>query len=511
MISSMRSAGVAAVLLVCGCASAPTLLDHFNAADAPDARISQEAEAQSEPLRFQVLQGDADKDCSQLPEWEHRRRGPDAFRFNCRAELASCVRGFEASLRLAPVLAAPKTQWGGATDADIFVRFHVRFGDHYSWSWALYDLEAVSAYTQEVVYRQTAKFSTGVEGMNGASSICGDAFLAGFAKALTPGSRLYKLVVTQRLAARKSRPAGPSLSSEAIAAAVKSAVREAKGADSAGPARPQAPRSAVDAPRYRTPPDPRNYAVVIGVERYSDLPDAAFAEHDARAVRDHLVALGYPERNIVSLLGADATHSALVANLETWLANNAREDSSVLVYFSGHGSPDAEGNAYLVPWDGNPSYLKESAYSLRRLYQTLGRLPARRVLVALDACFSGAGGRSVLVKGARPLVNRVRMGDEGSGKVVTLAAAGPDQISGTIDAEGHGLFTYYLLSGLNGAAKDESGRITAQSLYEYAAPSVQDAARRDNREQKPAWLGAAQAGAAFILRGAGLTAGEKGR
>ena len=34
-------------------------------------------------------------------------------------------------------------------------------------------------------------------------------------------------------------------------------------------------------------------------------------------------------------------------------------------------------------------------------------LKAKEVIVAMDACFSGAGGRSVLAKGARPLVMQV--------------------------------------------------------------------------------------------------------
>ncbi len=47
------------------------------------------------------------------------------------------------------------------------------------------------------------------------------------------------------------------------------------------------------------------------------------------------------------------------------------------------------------------------------------------------------------------------------------------------------MFTYFFLNGLNGAAKDAKGRITAKSLYRYLKPKVQDEARRQNREQTP--------------------------
>ena len=69
--------------------------------------------------------------------------------------------------------------------------------------------------------------------------------------------------------------------------------------------------------------------------------------------------------------------------------------------------------------------------------------------------------------------------------VVALSAAAADQVSGTIEGQGHGTFTYYLLRGLNGAAKDENGWITVRSLHDYLTPNVQDVARRSNRNQTP--------------------------
>jgi uncharacterized caspase-like protein len=221
------------------------------------------------------------------------------------------------------------------------------------------------------------------------------------------------------------------------------------------------------------------------VEKYADLPEARFAERDAQAVYDHLVAMGYPPRNIALLKGPQATRTGLVKNLEAWLPQNAGPDSTVFFYYSGHGAPDPKaGTAYLVPADGDPQYLEETAYPVKRLYEKLSALKARRVLVAMDSCFSGAGGRSVLARGTRPLVGRVELGQAG-GKVVSLSASESDQISGSIEEQGHGLFTYYLLKGLNGEAADGAGRVTVKTLHSYLSPKVRDAAKRANREQAP--------------------------
>lgn len=229
-----------------------------------------------------------------------------------------------------------------------------------------------------------------------------------------------------------------------------------------------------------------DYAVIIGVEDYADLPAATYAERDATATKSFIRALGVPERNIVLLTGNRATKNGFEKTIEGWLPNNVSEKSRVFIYYSGHGAPDTKtGDAYLVPLDGDPQYLVQTGYPLKRLYSKLGQLKAKSVLIALDSCFSGAGGRSVLAKGTRPLVGKVDMAVEAQGKISVLSASAGDQISGTNEDAGYGLFTYSLLQGLNGAAKDAQGRVTLESLYGYIKPRVQDNARRGNRDQTP--------------------------
>lgn len=100
-----------------------------------------------------------------------------------------------------------------------------------------------------------------------------------------------------------------------------------------------------------------------------------------------------------------ATKSAIEKTIEAWLKNKTKSDSRVFIYYSGHGAPEAKtGDAYIIPFDRDPNYLEVTGYPLKRLYDNLGKLQAKEVVVALDACFSGSGGRSVLAEGARPLV-----------------------------------------------------------------------------------------------------------
>ncbi|TBR22684.1 caspase family protein [bacterium] len=225
------------------------------------------------------------------------------------------------------------------------------------------------------------------------------------------------------------------------------------------------------------------HAVVIGVERYREgLPQADYAARDAKLAAEYFKrVLGVPEENVALLTDDRATRGDFEKYFERWLPNRVAAGDEVYVFYSGHGAPDpAKGTSYLVPFDGDPAYLEQTAYPLKRLYDQLGRLKAKKVFVALDSCFSGAGGRSVLAKGARPLV--VSVEEETPTTVTVLSAASGAQISNTYSEKGNGLFTYYFLKGLKELGPD------LKAVYGYLGPEVSRAARRDyNADQEPQW------------------------
>ena len=290
------------------------------------------------------------------------------------------------------------------------------------------------------------------------------------------------------------------MSKEEISSIVQAAVAgaaQAKGGTVSQP--PVLITSDVDKPLFSLPEKPDNFAIVVGIGQYLDLPEAQFAERDAEAVKTQLIALGFPSRNVVHLSGEKAGYKSIEKFVETWLPRNTSENSRVVFYFSGHGAPDPQGGkAYLLPYDGDPNFLENTGYPLKRLYQKLEELKAKEVVVVLDSCFSGAGGRSLLAKGARPLVVSVDTQAPASGRLEVFAAASSDQITSTLDEQGHGTFTYYFLKGITGGARGPGGAVTVQGLYDYLTPKVQDAARRQNREQTPSLQGSN--GAAELVR-----------
>jgi len=248
-------------------------------------------------------------------------------------------------------------------------------------------------------------------------------------------------------------------------------------------------------PRFKGKNNKNSYAVVIGIEEYrQNLPKAEFATNDAQTISEYLTkGLGYPEENVIMLLNDRASNVDLAKYFEKWLPNNVEAGSSVFIYFSGHGAPNPKtGDAYLVPYDGDPAFIAETGYSLKRMYDALGKLPAKEIIVALDSCFSGAGGRSVIAKGSRPLVMNISGSLALSKNTTVLSASSGEQISSTYDEKGHGLFTYFLLKGIkNEDVVRPDGSLKMDDLYGYLKPQVERIARKQyNNEQTPQLIGA---------------------
>ncbi len=230
-------------------------------------------------------------------------------------------------------------------------------------------------------------------------------------------------------------------------------------------------------------PRPHSHAIVIGIERYREaLPRADYAAGDARLAAEYFRrVLGVPEENLALLSDDRATKSDFEKYFERWLPNRVEPGDDVYVFFSGHGAPNPKtGESYLVPFDADPTYIEQTGYPIKRMYDQLAKLKAKRVLVAMDSCFSGAGGHSVIAKGARPLVAVAPSGIPAP--LIVLSASGGDQISNTYEEKRHGLFTYFFLKGL----KDKDPDFRA--AYDYLRPQVSRVARREyNSDQDPQW------------------------
>ena len=233
-------------------------------------------------------------------------------------------------------------------------------------------------------------------------------------------------------------------------------------------------------------PQPTAYALVIGIEKYRDVPAATGARHDAESVADVMrQTLGLSEEHLHVLLDDRATRTDIIKQIK-WLQTNVPSNGRIYVYFSGHGAPDpTSGVSYIVPYDGDPQYLGESAIKMSDVLADLEKTKAKDVLAIADSCFSGAGGRSVMAPGTRPLVHVEPV--KSAARVALLSASSGAEISGpSADGKG-GLFSKYFIEALGNGSGDMNGdgQISLKELDEWIRPRVKREAKKANRNQTP--------------------------
>jgi hypothetical protein len=232
-------------------------------------------------------------------------------------------------------------------------------------------------------------------------------------------------------------------------------------------------------------------AVVIGIRDYfnPDVPSVDFARRDAAIMRKYLTeVLGYRPENILPRSPDQTmTAGALKTLIRQKLPNFLREGSDVFVYFSGHGAPStgADPAAYLVPADADPSALSDdSAYRVTAFYEDLVRAArdhdASALTVVLDACFTGQiSSGEMLIRQASPLTIMVENPILAYDQATAFTASAADEVANWYPRVQHGMFTYFFLKGLRGAADlDNNGELTVEEMRRYLT---------DENESVPYW------------------------
>lgn len=210
------------------------------------------------------------------------------------------------------------------------------------------------------------------------------------------------------------------------------------------------------------------FAVIIANEKYEEESQVEYALNDGEIFKTYCKdVLGLQETNI--RFRANATLNNILAELD-WMRQIASaygNEATFIFYYAGHGIPDeATGDAYLLPVDGRGSMLA-TGYSLTKLYDKLGNLPAKRIAVFMDACFSGAKRNGNMLASARGVAIKAKPAVP-KGKMVVLSAAQGDETAYPYKEKRHGLFTYYLLKKL----QESKGDISMGELADYVIREV---------------------------------------
>ena len=127
---------------------------------------------------------------------------------------------------------------------------------------------------------------------------------------------------------------------------------------------------------------------------------------------------------------------------------------------------------YLLPYDGAPELLGDTAVSRDRLFSEIAQANPRSVTVFLDTCYSGATrGKDVLLA-SRPIATRAKEQVVPEGFTVLTAAAG-DQTAKPLEEAKRGIISYFLMKGMEGDADaNKDNQTTAVELHAYVQQNV---------------------------------------
>ncbi|HYM09931.1 MAG TPA: tetratricopeptide repeat protein, partial [Bryobacterales bacterium] len=227
---------------------------------------------------------------------------------------------------------------------------------------------------------------------------------------------------------------------------------------------------------------PRSYALVVGISQYKNLPQRSlqYADRDAEAIYSILISPeggNFRAENVHKLIGPEATLAALRREIEGWLPSVAKPDDRVLLYFAGHGFV-FNGKAYLAPYDLVPDDIAATGYPMDTLGNVVGtRIQARYKVLLTDACHSGA------IAPDNQALNRSLLDLHTSLYSLTASRDRESSFESADWGGGHGIFTYYVVKGLEGEAdQNGDGIVTADELAEYVHRNVREAT---NARQNP--------------------------
>ncbi|MGW1965006.1 caspase, EACC1-associated type [Streptomyces sp. NPDC001935] len=218
----------------------------------------------------------------------------------------------------------------------------------------------------------------------------------------------------------------------------------------------------------------RRFALLVATYEYEDegLAQLTAPGHDAEALAEVLrdpdiagfevtILVNEPQHRIGAVLGE--------------FFRDRRYDDLTLLYFTGHGLKDEEGRLHLATTDTRRSNLMFTSLSAERIDQAMDNCAARRQVLILDCCYSGAFPAGLVAKSDDDVHTLDRF--RGSGRTVLTASDATqysfegDRLQGRAPRS---VFTGHLVQGLrDGSADlDGDGNITLDELYTYVHDKV---------------------------------------
>lgn len=217
------------------------------------------------------------------------------------------------------------------------------------------------------------------------------------------------------------------------------------------------------------------FALIIGNQDYKFLASLqeAYTLNDAMAFKIYAEKLfGIPANNIYYIPNATKDDLSKMPGTKYYkLLNRLNSNSEVIVYYSGHGIADNNGNGYILPTNANVIYNNvEKRIEIINGIKTsdflneIANKNIKQLIVFTDACFSGTdkGDASISKNIAKNGMRQVKKDDVLPNNTIYFSATTDASPAYPYQDAKHGLFTYALLKAL----KNSNGNLSYEQLFD---------------------------------------------
>lgn len=231
---------------------------------------------------------------------------------------------------------------------------------------------------------------------------------------------------------------------------------------------------------------PTLYAIVVGIKDYvNPRLTLAYPVADAELFAAALESKGkglFDSIQVHRLLKPEETTNAAITAALRQAQKDVRPEDLFVFYVASHGTVD-DGQYFLITSNvGSTSTarLKQDALTQDVLKEMISNIPASKKLVVLDTCNAGKMGdalqMAMLTRGmSEDTAMKVLSRAVGS-TILSAASSVQEALEGY---KNHGLFTWVVVEGLNGAADaDKDGFVKTLELADYVDNQVPELAER---------------------------------
>lgn len=217
-----------------------------------------------------------------------------------------------------------------------------------------------------------------------------------------------------------------------------------------------------------------SWAVIIGIDNYPKWPKLHYAVNDANGIKEILLRkFQFSPEHVITLLNEEATREKIMSVLGDTLSNpkNVQHDDRVFVFFAGHGTtrklPSGRDLGYIVPFDADTQNFQGQSISMTNFQDISESIPAKHVFFLMDSCYSG-----LAITRGQGEGNYLREMSRRTARQMLTAGGANEEVADN-GPNGHSVFTWTVLQGLEGRADlNSDGFISAAELAAYVGPGV---------------------------------------